>query len=531
MYDYVIVGAGSAGCVLANRLSADPDVRVLLLEAGAEDTRDSVQIPAAFGQNFKTVTDWNYETQPEKHLHARRLYWPRGKVLGGSSSINAMIYIRGNRVDYDGWAADGAHGWGYGDVLGYFIRAEHNERGADDYHGVGGPLNVADQRGPSPMSHAFVDACEQAGFPRNPDFNGDHQEGCGLYQVTQRGGRRLSAYRAYVTPVLERPNLTVRSDALAQRVLFDGQRAVGVAYRHGGRVHEVRADAEVVLCGGAVNSPQLLMLSGVGPAHHLREHGIDVVADVPGVGENLQDHPAVGLLEHSRGASLVDATRASQMLAFYARGRGMLTSNVGEAGLFLRTRDDLPAPDIQFHFAPVAFEDHGLTEPFGHGYTMGVTLVGVASRGQVRLRSADPTWKPAIHANYLEADEDLESLVSGLRLARELCRRPALATWSRGEYLPGAGVDTEEGLREYVRARAETLYHPTSTCRMGEDDGSVTDPELRVHGVEGLRVVDASVMPAVVRGNTNAPTIMIAERGADLILGRAQPARRVLQAA
>ena len=517
MNDYVIVGAGSAGCVLANRLSADPGTRVLLLEAGGEDTRDAVQIPAAFGQNFKTVTDWNYQTQPEKHLHARRLYWPRGKVLGGSSSINAMIYIRGNRRDYDSW---GLPGWSYADVLPYFKRAEHNERGADEYHGVDGPLNVADQRGPSPMSLAFVEACAQAGFARNPDFNGARQEGAGLYQVTQRGGRRLSAYRAYVHPVRDRPNLEVQTDALVERVRFDGRRATGVVYRRHGQRQEVGADAEVVVCGGAVNSPQLLMLSGVGPAHHLREHGIDIVADVPGVGENLQDHPATALLEHSGGPSLTDAQKPLQMLAFYLRGKGMLTSNVGEGGLFVRTRDDLDAPDIQFHFAPVAFEDHGLTEPFGHGYTMGVTLVAPRSRGHIRLRSADPTWKPAITANYLEAEEDLESLVAGLRLARELSRQSSLAAWRRGEYLPGATVDTEEGLREYARARAETLYHPTSTCRMGDDERSVTDAELKVHGVEGLRVVDASAMPGVVRGNTNAPTIMIAERGADLILGR-----------
>jgi choline dehydrogenase len=519
MYDYIIVGGGSAGCVLANRLSAEASTRVLLLEAGGADfARDIFSIPASYSQPFRTAYDWAYQTEPQKHLQNRALYWPRGKVLGGSSSINAMIYIRGHRLDYDGWRDLGNPGWGFHDVLPYFKRAENNERGASHYHGVDGPLNVANLRSPHPSTLRFIEACKSYGVPANDDFNGAEQDGCGLYQVTQKSGRRCSTAVAYLAPVLDRPNLTVETHALAFRVLFEGQRAVGVAYRRHGVDREARAAAEVILCGGAINSPQLLLLSGVGPAGHLREKGIDVVADLPGVGENLQDHMAVPLITLTRkGASLLQAEKPWHLLQFYIRKRGWLTSNVGEGGAFVRTRPGLDAPDLQFHFAPVAVEDHGLAEPPGHGYTFAPTLIHVASRGRITLRSANPMWSPLIEPNYLEADEDLEVLYAGCQMARECEQQPAFAPFRDREHLPGPGIRTPEQLRDYVRARAETLYHPAGTCKMGVDDMSVVDPELRVREVEGLRVADASIMPKVIRGNTNAPTIMVAEKAADLV--------------
>jgi len=517
MYDYVLVGAGSAGCVLAARLTEDPDVRVLVLEAGGSDRRDEITIPAAIVRNFKTARDWAFTTEPQKHLRGRGLYWPRGKVLGGSSSINAMIYIRGNRSDYDGWRDLGNPGWGFDDVLPFFKRSENQERGASTHHGVGGPLDVADQRSPHRFSRAFVEACVQAGIARTADFNGAEQDGCGLYQVTQRRGRRHSAAGAFLHPAMSRPNLTVETGAHAQRVLFEGRRAVGVAYRQAGRTHEARAAIEVVLCGGAVNSPQLLLLSGVGPARHLREHDLDVVADLPGVGENLQDHPVIGVHQHSPHSSLIDAEKPQYLVDYLVRGRGPLTSNVGEGGAFIRTRAGREAPDVQYHFAPAIYYNHGLREAPGHGFTLGATLVSVESRGRIRLRSADPRWAPVIQPNYLEAEADMEALLAGLKRGRELIAQAAFASLRGAEYLPGPGVTTDDELRDYIRAEAETLYHPVGTCRMGTDDLAVVDPELRVHQVEGLRVVDASVMPTVPRGNTNAPTIMIAERAADLI--------------
>jgi choline dehydrogenase len=517
MYDYVVVGAGSAGCVLAARLTEDPDVRVLLLEAGGSDRRDEIMIPAAIVKNFKTARDWAFTTEPQKHLQGRGLYCPRGKVLGGTASINAMIYIRGNRRDYDSWRDLGNPGWGFDDVLPYFKRAENQERGASEFHGVGGPLNVADQRSPHRFSHAFVEACAQAGIPRITDFNAAEQDGSGLYQVTQRRGRRHSASEAYLHPAMNRPNLTVEIGAFTHRVLFEGQRAVGVAYRQAGRTVRARAERQVMLCGGAVNSPQLLLLSGVGPAHHLREHGLEVVVDLPGVGQNLHDHPVIGVHQYSPHTSLIDAEKPRHLAHYLARRRGPLTSNVGEGGAFIRTREGLDAPDLQYHFAPAIYYNHGLREAPGHGFTLGATLVDVESRGRISLRSSDPSWAPAIEPNYLESETDMEALLVGLERGREIIGQPAF-DWARGpEYLPGAGVTTDGELRNYIRAEAETLYHPVGTCRMGIDDLAVVDPELRVHQVEGLRVVDASVMPTVPRGNTNAPTIMIAERAADLI--------------
>jgi choline dehydrogenase-like flavoprotein len=521
-YDVIVVGAGSAGCVLAARLTEDPGVRVLLLEAGGDDRVDEIQIPAAFSKQFRTRLDWGYSTQEQKHAQGRRLYWPRGKALGGSSSMNAMIYIRGSRHDYDEWAAlTGDPRWSYDAVLPYFTRSEDNVRGASAYHGVGGPLRVEEQRSPHRWTFAFLDAAVAAGMPSNPDFNGPEQDGSGLYQVTQRRGRRWSAASAFLRPALERPNLTLRMHALTTRVLIEHGRAVGVEYRADGATHRARAEHEVIVSGGAVNSPQLLLLSGIGPAPHLRDVGVDVVHDLPGVGAGLQDHPAVPVIRRAVGSSLLDAESLRSIADYYLRRRGMLTSNIGEGGAFFRSRPELEAPDLQLHFAPAKFWAQALYEIDEHGMTIGVTLVRVASRGSVRLRSADPTWAPAIDAGYLEDDADVEALVEGVRRARDVLGGAALERVARDEWLPGADVRGDDALREAVRAGIESLYHPVSSCRMGTDDLAVVDPELRVHGLEGLRVVDASVMPTLVRGNTNAPTIMIAERAADLVAGRA----------
>lgn len=521
-HDYVIVGAGSAGCVLANRLTEDPACRVLLLEAGPHDDCDEVRIPAAFYRLFKTQRDWNYTTEEQKQLQGRRLYWPRGRMLGGSSSINAMIYIRGNRADYDAWRDEyGCAGWGYADLLPYFRRAEDQARGPSPYHGVGGPLRVEDLRHVHELSQAFVASAVRWGMSPNDDFNGIGQEGVGQYQVTQRRGRRWSAADAYLRPAMTRPNLTVHTDALSTQVVIEKGRATGVRYRRRGADHLARAGGEVLLAAGAVNSPQLLMLSGVGPAAHLRELGIEVHADLPGVGTNLQDHPAVGVLWFSQGTDdLYAGESPAGMAQWFLARRGKLTSNVAEVGAFLRTRTDLAAPDVQLHVAPAMFENHGLGEPSGVGFTIGPTLVSVQSRGRLLLRAADPRLAPILEPNYLEAEADLTALVEGVRVAREIAALAPLRDFLRAEFLPGREMREDEQVREYVRSKMETLYHPVGTVAMGGGEDAVLDPDLRVRGVAGLRVVDASVMPVVPRGNTNAPTIALAERASDLIRGR-----------
>ena len=521
-YDVVVVGAGSAGCALAGRLTEDPSLRVLLLEAGGSDDVLEVQVPAALYKVWRTRRDWNYTTEPQPGLGGRGLFWPRGKLLGGSSSINAMIYIRGAAADYDEWAdLTGDPSWSYESVLPLFRRMEDNARGADRFHGTGGPLRVEDPRSPHVWSRAAVQSAVAAGYPRNDDFNGAEQEGVGLYQLTQKRGRRWSAADAYLHPALGRPNLTVLTGALTTRVLVSGGRATGVEYRRGERLHTAHAAAEVVLAGGAVNSPQLLMLSGIGPGGHLREVGVDVVHDLPGVGGGLQDHPLVPVIWHTRGGkSLFRAESPSGYARWFGARRGPLTSNLAEAGLFTRSRPDLDAPDLQYHFLPVKFWRQAEVDPDVDAFTAAAVLVRVHSRGSVRLRSADPTWAPAIDAGYLTDERDLDALVCGVEKAREIASVGPLAAVLDREWSPGGTVHTRDGLRQAVRDTLESLYHPVSSCRMGTDDSSVVDSSLRVHGVEGLRVVDASVMPTLVRGNTNAPTIMIAERAADLIAGR-----------
>ncbi|MGY1773058.1 GMC family oxidoreductase [Blastococcus sp. SYSU D00813] len=521
-YDVVVVGAGSAGCALAGRLTEDPSLRVLLLEAGGSDDVLEVQVPAALYKVWRTRRDWNYTTEPQPGLGGRGLFWPRGKLLGGSSSINAMIYIRGAAADYDEWAElTGDPAWSYESVLPLFRRMEDNARGADRFHGVGGPLRVEDPRSPHVWSRAAVQSAVAAGYPRNDDFNGADQEGVGLYQLTQRRGRRWSAADAYLHPALGRPNLTVLTGALTTRVLVSGGRATGVEYRRGGQLHTAHAAAEVVLAGGAVNSPQLLMLSGIGPGGHLHEVGVDVVHDLPGVGGGLQDHPLVPVIWHTRGGkSLFRAESPSGYARWFGARRGPLTSNLAEAGLFTRSRPDLDAPDLQYHFLPVKFWRQAEVDPDVDAFTAAAVLVRVHSRGSVRLRSADPTWAPAIDAGYLTDERDLDALVCGVEKAREIASVGPLAAVLGEEWSPGGTVHTGDGLRQAVRDTLESLYHPVSSCRMGTDDEAVVDSSLRVHGLEGLRVVDASVMPTLVRGNTNAPTIMIAERAADLIAGR-----------
>ncbi|POX51666.1 choline dehydrogenase [Streptomyces sp. Ru71] len=512
-YDYVIVGAGSAGCVLAARLSQDPDVRVALIEAGGPDTAQEIHVPAAFPQLFKSALDWDLDSEPEPGIGGRRSFLPRGKVFGGCSSINAMIYIRGNRADYDGWAAAGAEGWSYDEVLPYFKSAEGNERGEDEYHGADGPLTVSDGRSQHPLASVFVQAAVQAGHKANDDFNGETQFGVGRYQLTQRGGLRCSAAVAYLHPALERPNLTVLPAALAHRVVIEGGRATGVEVERGGTVEVVRAEREVILSAGAYESPKLLMLSGIGPAATLAAFGIGVVQDLP-VGEGLQDH-YMTLLNYRTGVeSLLTAATPENAALLQSEGRGPLTSNIGEAGGFFRSRDDLAAPDLQFHAAPVLFHQEGLGAPTEHGFSFGPCVLAPTSRGTVTLRSARPDVAPRIVHNYLTTAQDREVIVAGLRIALEIAAQRAVTDVATGPYLvPEA--DSDAGLLAWAQRHGQTLYHPTSTCAIGE----VVDPELRVFGVAGLRVVDASVFPTVPRGNTNAPTIMAAEKAAALITG------------
>jgi choline dehydrogenase-like flavoprotein len=530
VYDYVIVGAGSAGCVLACRLTEDPDTRVLLLEAGPPDSADEIRIPAAINLLFQTQYDWDFHTEPQERAGGRSVYWPRGRTLGGSSSINAMIYMRGNRLDYDTWRDDyGCAGWGYPDIMPYFLRAESNSRGASPYHGAAGPLSVQDLTHKSTLTKAFVAATRECGLPANEDFNGAAQDGTGFYQVTQRDGRRWSAADGYLRPALSRPNLAVQTDALATGIVVEGGRATGVRYLRRGVEELAHAEAEVILSAGAIGSPHLLLLSGVGPAEQLIEHGIRVVADSPGVGANLSDHPVVTAMWHTpRDTALWEQAGPVQLGRWRYLRSGPLTSNIAEAGGFTRSLPSLPAPDLQWHVLPVPFEREGLADPSTRAVSIMVSLVSVASRGVVRLRSTDPRHKPAIDPGYLYASEDMEPLVSGLRMAREFAAAGPLAGRCTMEMAPGPGVRSEEELREYVRQNLSTLYHPVGTCAMGGDSRlaasrltSVVDPELRVRGVAGLRVVDASVMPEVPRGNTNAPVIAIAERAADLICGRA----------
>ena len=517
--DQLIIGAGSAGCVLANRLSADPARRVLLLEAGGRDSSPYIHMPAGLGKLVgMAALNWNHTTEPEPQLNGRRLFWPRGRVLGGSSSINAMVYIRGQREDYDGWSALGADGWRYADVLPYFLRAEDQARGASEFHGTGGPLSVSDLKFTSPLSSTFLAAAKEVGYTPNADFNGAQQEGVGWYQVTQRAGRRASAAVAYLAPVRARRNLSVVTEALATRLLIEGTRVIGAEYLKGGARQIVHA-GRVILAGGAINSPQLLMLSGVGPAAELERAGVAVRLDLPGVGANLQDHLDYCTLHKSVRPDTYDFSAVQELLVglrYLVTRSGPGSSNIAEAGGFVRSPLATDSrPDVQFHFVPAQLDDHGRNRLPGHGYTLHACALRPASRGRITLASADPLAPPRIFANYLSQPGDAARLIAAIRVSRKILAAAAFDRYRGEEVFPGARVQSDEELLASIRAKAETIYHPVGTCRMGSDSGAVVDSRLKVHGLGGLSVVDASVMPRLVSGNTNAPTIMIAERAAE----------------
>lgn len=524
-FDYIVVGAGSAGCVLANRLTADGNHSVLLLEAGPEDTHLWIHVPLGYGKLFKEkAVNWMYQTEPEPGLDGRTIFQPRGKVLGGSSSINGLLYLRGQHQDYDRWRQRGNAGWGYDDVLPYFKKAEDQQRGGNEFHGVGGPLPVSDWRQGDPLSEAFVVAAAEAGIPTNPDFNGATQEGAGFFQTTTRRGRRASTAYSYLRPAERRSNLHIETEALAQRILFDGRRAVGVEYRQGVEVKTARARKEILVSSGAYNSPQLLQLSGVGPADLLRKYGIDVVLDMQGVGNDLQDHLQVRVVMRcAQKITLNDIVnhpvRRVLAGARYAAFRtGPLTIATGTSGAFFKTNPRLATPDIQVHFLPFSTDKMGeKLHPFS-GFTASVCQVRPESRGTLRIKSADPAVPPEIRINYLATETDRTANVEGLKILRRILHAPALKPFVIEEVDPGSKVASDEELLNYCRQRGSTIYHPTSTCRMGNDPLAVVDQRLRVRGIEGLRVVDGSIMPDLVSGNTNAPIIMIAEKASDMIL-------------
>jgi choline dehydrogenase len=533
-YDYIIVGSGSAGSVLANRLSARPEIKVLLLEAGGSDNSFYVRMPAGIANLSGPRFNWGYETAPQAAMKGRRMYWPRGRLIGGSSSVNAMVYMRGQPADYDHWRQLGNAGWSYDDVLPYFKKAERNERLHDSFHGADGPLNVAERPYTNPLSHAFVEAAQQAGLPFNPDFNGALQLGCGLFQVTQKNGRRWSAASAYLHPAAARENLTIVTKAQATRVLIENGRAVGVEYARGRRRHTARASQEVVLAAGAINSPQLLLLSGIGPAEELRARGVSVVHDLPGVGKNLQDHLNVNIVQRAKRGSALDGKNrglapigVALEYLFYGTGPG--TSNVAEAGAFAVSALGAATPDLQYHFIPAQVVNHARTPMDGDGVTVHACCLRPQSRGEIRLASTDPLQPPVMDPNYLAADYDLKVLIAGLRQGRDILAAQAFKPWLGEERLPGPAVQSNAELEDFIRATAETEYHPVGTCKMGSDPMAVVDEKLRVRGIERLRVIDASIMPAIVSGNTNAPVIMIAEKGAEMMLAAAGEKKELLR--
>jgi len=524
-YDYIIVGAGSAGCVLANRLSADPATRVLLLEAGGRDWNPWIHVPVGY---FKTMhnpgTDWCYKTEPDKGLNGRRLDWPRGKVLGGSSSINGLLYIRGQKEDYDQWRQLGNTGWSYDDVLPYFIRSEDQERGADDYHGVGGPLAVSNMRIRRELCDKFIEAAGELGIPPSDDFNGAAQEGAGYFQLTARNGRRCSTAVGYLKPAKRRPNLTVVTHAQTERVLFDGRRAVGVAYRRKGRSLEARCRGEVILSAGAIGSPQILLLSGVGPGAQLQAFDIPVLHDLPGVGRNLQDHLQVRMVFKTRDPITMNDQVHNPLkkmlmgLDYIFFRRGPLTMGASQVCVFARTTPEAATPDIQFHLQPLSADKPGEGLHRFSAFTSSTCQLRPESRGVIELRSPFARDYPAIHPNYLATVKDQQVTVAGMKLSRAIAATNTLAPLIESELSPGIEAASDAQLLEAARNISQTIYHPVGTCKMGPDETAVVDERLRVRGLQGLRVVDASIMPTLVSGNTNAPTIMIAEKASDMIL-------------
>ncbi len=522
-FDYIIVGGGSAGCVLANRLSEDPNNTVLLLEAGKKDTKQEIHIPAAFFKLFTTDVDWAYYSVPQKQLNNRQIFMPRGKVMGGCSSINAMIYIRGHKADYDEWEALGNKGWSYDEVLPYFKKSENQSRGSNFYHGKGGPLGVMDHKVTNKLSETFIKAATKMGYPRRRDFNGPDQEGFGFYQVTQKNGARCSTAKAFIKPALHRNNLTVFTEAQVEKVLIEKGNAVGVKYRRNGGLNiSACVRKEVILSAGAYNSPHLLMLSGVGPAKELKKHGIEVIKDLPGVGQNLQDHVYVGVVKQiKKNVSLDKIDRTPYVIKnlsnYLLRKQGPLTSNLAEAGGFIHTVDGLEAPDMQYHFAPCYFVDNGFTRPEGNGLGLAATLIKPESAGKLYLKNNDPFELPLVDPAFLTADADMQTLIRGYRIAQDILDSKPFKSITKQYFKPGRRLETDEEIIEHIKDSMEHIYHPVGTCKMGSDKMAVVDDKLRVRGINNLRVVDASIMPTIVRGNTNAPTIMIAEKAADLI--------------
>lgn len=525
-FDYIVVGAGSAGATLAARLSENPENHVCLLEAGGKDSSPFIHIPFGLAAiaRLKGI-NWNYNTAPQKELNNREMYWPRGKTLGGSSSINAMCYIRGAQADYDKWHKLGAEGWNWNSVLPYFKKSQNQERGANEYHGVDGPLAVSDLRHVSPLSEKFVKTAESVGVPELDDFNGERTEGLGFYQVTQRGGKRCSSAKGYLSSIDGRRNLTVLTQAMAQKVLIEDGTAKGVLINYRGEDVELLARKEVLLSGGAINSPQLLMLSGIGPEDHLREVGVNSLVDLPGVGQNLQDH-LDAIVQHrtNRAEGYAFAVRSipSYLKAgfdYVAGRKGMLSSNIAEAGGFVKTKYANGLADIQYHFLPAILHDHGRKTVYGYGYGLHVCCLYPKSRGEIKLNSNDWREAPYIDPRYLTHPEDQKVMIEGVKMAREILGDKEFDEYNAREILPGDSIKSDEDILKFIRARAETIYHPVGTCKMGkmDDPMSVVTPDLKVKNVAGLRVVDASVMPTLIGGNTNAPAIMIAEKAADMI--------------
>ncbi|PPC77072.1 choline dehydrogenase [Pokkaliibacter plantistimulans] len=527
-YDYIIIGTGSAGCVLANRLSEDSDSRVLVLEAGRRDDTWKIHMPAALTYNLMDKKyNWYYSTEEQKHLNNRKMYWPRGKVWGGGSALNAMVYIRGHAFDYDRWVQEGAEGWSYAEILPYFRKAETRQVGGNPYHGDSGPLHVHTGDFPNPLFSAFIDAGKQAGYPYTEDMNGYQQEGFGVMDMTIRDGKRWSTAQAYLRPALERPNLTAEVGAHVTRILFEGQRAVGVEYIQDGQTVQVRAEREVILSGGAINSPQTLLLSGVGPADELQALGIKVVADRPGVGQNLQDHLEIYIQQAcKKPITLFDSTKMHKQVAWgvewFLTKKGWCSTTHLEAGGFIRTEAGVQHPDIQYHFLPGLVNDHGRDQGDCHAFQAHVGPMRPTSRGYIKLRSADPFEYPEIQPNYLETERDLWEMRQSIKLTREIFAQSALDNFRGHEIQPGEKVQTDAEIDDFIRRRADSAYHPSCSCKMGSanDPMAVVDSNGKVFGVEGLRVADASIMPSIVSGNLNAPTIMMAEKLSDAIRGR-----------